>query len=107
MVLICLRSEIGNGISDKKAFLLIKYIHTKRDFRLFGSFFFVHKNIPRLATRDKNTLAHKLLSVVCYLCKKIQFFKLKINNAYDKNANNSEKYADRAVVYCNDRSVDS
>ena len=135
MVLICLRSEIGNGISDKKAFLLIKYTHTKRDFRLFGSSFFVHKNIPRLATRDKNTLAHKLLSVVCYLCKKIQYFKIKINNAYDKtiacipfilsrkplfnchldsfkithkkrcgdkNANSSEKYADRAVVYCND-----
>jgi len=53
MVLICLRSEIGNGISDKKAFLLIKYTHTKRDFHLFGSSFFVHKNIPRLATRDK------------------------------------------------------
>lgn len=53
MVLICLRSEIGNGISDKKAFLLIKYTHTKRDFRLFGSSFFVHKNIPRHMTRDK------------------------------------------------------
>ena len=45
--------EIRDGISDKKAFLLIKYTHTKRDFRLFGSSFFVHKNIPRLATRDK------------------------------------------------------
>ena len=35
-------------------------------------------------TRDKNMLAYKLFSVVCYLCKKVQYFKIKIDNAYDK-----------------------